>query len=87
MSSKRMTRKRKKRLKKKRHKVKGLERVIASLSLIAYADHFMGQEPQSLPSPRVESFMLTQHEFSTRAPHFRSLMANSKQNKSKHSRT
>lgn len=44
MSSKRKTRKGRKD-EEERHKVKGLERVIASLSLIAYADHFMGQEP------------------------------------------
>lgn len=53
MSSKRKEKdekKRKKRLKKKHHKIKGLERVIASLSLIAYAGHFMGQEPRRLPS-------------------------------------
>lgn len=51
MSSKRKTRKGRKD-QEEHHKVKGLERVIASLSLIAYADHFMGQEPLEASFPR-----------------------------------
>lgn len=47
-----------KRRRRKRRKVKGLERVTASLSLIAYAGHFMGQEPSEASVPSC-SLMLT----------------------------
>lgn len=76
MSSKRTTRKGKEN-EEERRKVKGLERVTASLSLLAYADHFMGQEPYEAslrcPLPRVSFCVMTRHEFFTRAVHFRPL--------------